>query len=194
MSRQDIYFSADVESDGPIPGSYSMVSFGFAVAGSFDGNRFERADPEAQTFYCELRPISDTYDPRALAVSGLEREHLVEQGEAPGIAMTRASAWVREVAGDRKPILVAYPLSFDWTFLYWYFVTFSESGSPFGFSGALDIKTMLAIKLDRPISDTRKGTIPSGLRSRRKHTHNALDDAMEQADLFANAFEMNRAK
>jgi hypothetical protein len=28
----DIYFSADIEADGPIPGPYSMLSFGLAVA------------------------------------------------------------------------------------------------------------------------------------------------------------------
>lgn len=27
----DLYGSADVEADGPIPGSYSMLSFGLAV-------------------------------------------------------------------------------------------------------------------------------------------------------------------
>lgn len=29
----DLYFSADVETDGPIPGPYSMLSFGIVFAG-----------------------------------------------------------------------------------------------------------------------------------------------------------------
>jgi hypothetical protein len=37
----DIYFSADVETDGPIPGEYSMLSFALVYAGQFDGVRFE---------------------------------------------------------------------------------------------------------------------------------------------------------
>ena len=52
----DLYFSADVETDGPIPGPYSMLSFGIAVAGSFDGQTFRRPGRRA-TFYRELRPI-----------------------------------------------------------------------------------------------------------------------------------------
>jgi len=31
MASADIYISIDVEADGPIPGPYSMLSFGFAV-------------------------------------------------------------------------------------------------------------------------------------------------------------------
>ena len=53
----DVYISADVETDGPIPGRYSMLSFGMALAARFDGDRFERTDPRAQTFYRELKPI-----------------------------------------------------------------------------------------------------------------------------------------
>ena len=41
----DAYFSADVETDGPIPGPFSMLSFAIAYAGSFDGRLFEREQP-----------------------------------------------------------------------------------------------------------------------------------------------------
>jgi hypothetical protein len=58
-SQSDLYISADVEADGPIPGPYSMLSFGLAVAGRYDGDRFVAADPSRATFYAELRPIGD---------------------------------------------------------------------------------------------------------------------------------------
>lgn len=57
----DAYFSADVETDGPIPGLYSMLSFALVYAGSFDGNRFERPRNYEQSLYKELRPISDDF-------------------------------------------------------------------------------------------------------------------------------------
>ena len=38
-SATDVYFSADVETDGPIPGPYSILSFAIVYAGSFDGTR-----------------------------------------------------------------------------------------------------------------------------------------------------------
>ena len=81
----DIYISADIEADGPIPGTYSMLAIGFAVAGHFDGRVFEAADPEVANFYRELQPISEQFDPRALEVAGLERDRLVKDGAAPEV-------------------------------------------------------------------------------------------------------------
>ena len=67
MAGSDLYFSADIEADGPIPGQYSMLSFGLAVAASFDGVTFEARDPGAASFYRELRPITPEFDARAAA-------------------------------------------------------------------------------------------------------------------------------
>jgi hypothetical protein len=187
--RGDVYFSADVEADGPIPGRYSMLSFGLAVAGSLDGDTFTRCDPTAVTFYAELRPVADEWLADAVAVAGLDRDRLLSEGEDPAFAMTRAAEWVRDRAGSRRPVLAAYPASFDWGFLYWYFVNFAEGGSPFGFSSVLDMKTMYAVKARVPYELANKPNMPKALLSSRPHTHNALDDAIEQADLLANLFE-----
>ena len=127
----DLYISADIEADGPIPGPYSMLSFGLAVAGRYDGERFTAADPSEATFYAELRPIGDRYDPDALAVSGLDRDALARDGRDPSEAMDKAVAWVGEQAGDDRPVLVGFPLIYDWMFLYWYFERFARNGSPF---------------------------------------------------------------
>ncbi len=185
----DVYFSADVETDGPIPGTFSMLSFGLAVAGTSDGVSFERCDPERQTFYRELRPISERVDDETLAVSGLDRERLLEDGSEPADAMTDAARFVREVAGEGTPVLVAYPLAFDWAWLHWYFVTFSLEGSPFGYSNCLDMKTLFAARTRRPIALSGASNLPPMLRSSRPHLHHALADAVEQADIFANLVE-----
>jgi hypothetical protein len=189
MAIDDLYFSVDVEADGPIPGPYSMLSFGVAVAGRFDGTVFTAADPEERTFYRELRPISEDFDLEALEVSGLDRDALIRNGADPAAAMTEAAAWVSEQAGDDRPILVAFPLGFDWMFLYWYFRKFSADGSPFDFSSALDMKTIYQQKAGVVVSDAGKDDLPSHLRSSRTHTHNALDDAIEQGEIFAKLFQ-----
>lgn len=88
----DVYFSVDVEADGPIPGPFSMESIGMAVCGLFDGAAFTPVPVDRHTFHAELAPISDRYDPEALAVSGLSREHLVENGREPAEAMTGPSS------------------------------------------------------------------------------------------------------
>lgn len=62
------YIMVDVESDGPIPGDYSMISFGAVLVN-------EALDT---TFYGQLKPISDKYIPEALAVSGHTREETLQ--------------------------------------------------------------------------------------------------------------------
>lgn len=185
----DIYISGDIEADGPIPGPYSMLSFGLAVAGTFDGVSFEALDPAAETFYAELRPISETYQEDALAVSSLDRDALRRTGRTPSDAMTEAAAWVRAQAHERRPVLVGFPVSFDWMFLYWYFMRFSASRSPFEFSACLDMKTIYQQKARVVTAEAGLEDLPGFLRSDRSHTHNALDDAIEQAEIFIRLFE-----
>jgi hypothetical protein len=188
VERPNVYFSVDVEADGPIPGPYSMSSFGIAVAGTFEAGRFVPADPSRETFYAELRPISDDFVPEAAAVSGLDRAALVRDGRDPREAMNTCAAWVRDVTAGRYPVFAAYPLGFDWMWMYWYFLRFADAGSPFDYSRAFDMKTMYALKAGVPISQAGLTRLPDALRSKRTHTHNALDDAIEQADILANLF------
>lgn len=178
------YISVDIEADGPIPGPYSMLSLGAAVAGVQDAEGFRAADPEEQTFYRELRPISVDFVPEALAVSGLDRDRLDAEGAEPERAMREFADWVSEVGAGAQPVMCGYPASYDWTFLYWYLIRFTGS-SPFGHSGCLDMKTLYATKAGLPLRAVAKGTMPRELLSRRRHTHHALDDAVEQAELFA---------
>src|SRR5437879_6195476 len=175
---RDIYISADIEADGPIPGRYSMLSFGLVVAATFDGETFApRAD--AETFYRELKPIGGQCLPEAIAASGLDRDQLMRTGTAPAQAMSDAAAWVESLASGARPVLVGYPVVFDWMFLHWYFVAFCGE-SPFGFSGALDMKTIYQQKARVPLDEAGRNDLPAELRAAQPHTHNALDDAREQ--------------
>jgi hypothetical protein len=190
MPPTDVYFSADVETDGSIPGPFSMLSFALVYAGTFDGSTFRRSDPlSMQGFYRELKPISSEFQEEALKVNGLDRDRLLVEGQSPEVAMTEASDWIRECAKSGRPVLVAYPLSFDWLWLYWYFIRFGRNGSPFSHSQCFDLKTAFAIKSHRPIAQSGRSSLLQPLRSRRKHSHHALDDAWEQAEIFANLFE-----
>jgi hypothetical protein len=183
----DLYISADIEADGPIPGQYSMLAFGLSVSATFDGHDFEPRDPSISTFYRELKPIFEAVDHKALAVSGLNRDELIRQGEDPGVAMREAADWVALEAGTSRPVLVGYPLVFDWMFLHWYFVHFLGE-SPFGFSSALDMKSMYQSKARVVIGKAGRADLPAELNTNRPHTHNALDDAIEQADIFNQLF------
>lgn len=185
----DTYFSVDVETDGPIPGPYSMLSFAIVCAATFDGSTFRRSRSYNLFHYAELKPIGDLFDPSALTVNKLDREQLKRVGLDPQRAMTDAAEWVLETAHGTTAVLVAYPLGFDWMWLYWYFVKFSKIGSPFRHSSGLDIKTMYATKAGVPISEAGASKLPEHLKSARVHSHRALDDAIEQAEIFNNVFE-----
>jgi hypothetical protein len=188
-TKVDAYFSADVETDGPIPGPFSMLSFALVYAGSFDGKTFGRPQQYDRVLYKELKPISEEFQQEALLVNRLDRSRLCIEGEPPDVAMTEAARWINRCAGRAKPVLVAYPLSFDWSWLYWYFIRFSSLGSPFEYSRCFDIKTALAVKSGIPIADAGRSKLQASLRPHRKHTHHAIDDAIEQAEIFANIFE-----
>ncbi len=168
------FISVDVEADGPVPGPFSMLSLG-AVA----------VDDPALTFYAELRPIADTFDSEALAVSGLDRDRLKGQGQPLKEAMRAFGDWIADASDGRQPVFVAFNAPFDWAFVNHYFVQYA-SGNPFGHS-ALDVKAyyMAAFKKTR-WSDTIKPKLDPSIRPTAPHTHNALDDAIEQAELFRN--------
>jgi 3' exoribonuclease, RNase T-like len=165
-----------------------MLAFGLSVAGTFDGTNFWRADPSRQTFYRELQPISDEFDQEALDVNHLDRSRLALVGAEPAKAMVEASDWLESIANEHRLVLVAYPVAFDWSFLYWYFVRFAAR-SPFGYSSCLDIRTLYQARARTTHDRSGKNDMPAWLLPSHPHTHNALDDAIEQAELFSNVFE-----
>ncbi|MFC4112338.1 exonuclease [Nonomuraea zeae] len=175
MSRlPELYVAVDVEADGPIPGPYSMISLGMAVAG--------RAD---LTFYTELRPISDDFVPAALAVSGLDRERLRREAPAPEQAMAAAARWIGHLRTIGRPVFLAAPAVWDGMFVHWYFMRFTGK-SPFGATGSgVDLRSYWMGLTGCEWAETRKGIIKHRLGLERvPHTHHAGEDAAELAEVF----------
>lgn len=155
------FFMVDVESDGPIPGDYSMICFGAVIVES-DLNR---------TFFGQLKPISDRWIPEALAVSGYSREE-TEGFESPKDVMSRFAEWIARESKGRAQF-VSDNNGFDWQFINWYFHHFTGS-NPFGFSS-----TNLGSLYKGAVRDTFKTF--KHLR-RTKHSHHPVDDAMGNAE------------
>lgn len=168
-----------------------MLSFGLSVVGLFDGRSFQRFALRERAFGRFLKPISDDFQQEALAVNGLDRERLIIEGSDPAEAMTDAADWVREQSDGCRPVLVAYPVAFDWSWLYWYFERYASAGSPFGHSSCLDIRTLFLAAAGTVFDASGKDDMPDFLRASTPHTHDAVDDAVEQGELFANIFEWN---
>ena len=168
------YFSVDVEADGPIPGIYSMVSFGAVLVdekGKLD-----------KTFYGKLKPISNIWVPEALAVSGHTREETL-QFRDPKEVMTDFSTWILNNS-VHNPMFISDNNGFDWMFICWYFHNFTGK-NPFGHSS-----TNLGSLYKGLVKDTRQNF--KHLRKTR-HSHNPVDDAKGNAEAFLtiiNKFEM----
>lgn len=115
------YFMLDVESDGPIPGDYSMICFGAVVV-----------EPSlCQTFYGQLKPISDNWLSDDLEVCGFTREETLAF-EDPEAVMTHFAKWIDQHSQGR-PFFISDNNGFDWQFINWYFHHFLGR-NPFGHS------------------------------------------------------------
>jgi hypothetical protein len=193
----EIYFSTDVETDGPIPGPNSMLSLGSAAFSS-SGKLLATFSVNLETLPgAEPDPSTQEWweaHPEAYRAS---RERL----ETPQEAMLRFSTWVNNVsvtaAGQgllRKtlPVFVGFPAGFDFLFVYWYLIKFTGQ-SPFSFS-ALDGKTYAMALLKKGYRQSTKRNYPKEWFSKKdklKHTHIALEDAIEQGRIFCNMLAAN---
>lgn len=168
----EVYFSVDIEAAGPVPGEFSMLALGAC-----------RVDTPGETFYREFKPITEQVVPDALRVSGLSMQRLALEGRPPLEAMTDFRAWVRRAATGGQPVFVGFNASFDWAFVNWYFHVFLGE-NPFGIGG-IDIKAYAMGKLGCTWQATSSSRLPPEFGSRESLTHNALEDAIAQGEIFS---------
>jgi len=183
--RRELYFSTDVESDGPIPGPFSMLSFASAA--------FLEDGTLLGTFSANLETLPGaTADPRTMDWWRQRPEAFSacrEGARPPGEVMQEYARWVDSL--DGLPVFVAYPAGYDFMFVYWYLLRYVGQ-SPFSHS-ALDIKTFAMCLLGTGYRQATKRNMPKKWFSGRKHTHVALDDALEQGELFCAMLREARA-
>lgn len=171
MGREEIYISVDIEAAGPVPGEYSMLSIGACVVGQ-----------PAMSFYAELKPLNDSVIPEALAASKLDMAKLAKTGQDALKAMAAFHDWVEAAAAGRRPVFVGFNASFDWAFVNWYFQKYLGR-NPFGF-GALDIKAYYMGLVGCTWGETTSSQLPPEFQPDQPGTHNALDDARAQGEIF----------
>lgn len=178
--KPERYFSVDIESAGPIPGKYSMLSLGACVVG----------EPTV-AFYAELKPISKEFVPDALKISGFDLGRLEQEGQPPEKVMKDFRRWVETAAGDCKPVFVGFNGCYDWQFVNWYCESFA-GGNPFGFGG-IDIKSYFMGFSGEAWAKTTSSQLPEEFQPDSPQTHNALDDARAQASIFQKLLAKQRS-
>ncbi len=167
------YISVDVETSGPNPSLYSLLSIGACTI-----------EESPRTFYVELQPVSDRATPGALAISGLSMDQLKESGLEPAEAMAQFETWLEEVVPPgHRPLFVAFNAPFDWSFVSDYFHRFLGH-NPFGHT-ALDIKALYMGVTGISWTETKMRHVAEQYLGNHVLTHHALQDALDQATIFA---------
>ena len=174
----EIYISTDIESDGPIPGPNSMLSFASAA--------FLPDQTVVSTFTANLELLPGAAgDPKTMAWWATQPDAWAatrRDARDPAAVMPEYLAWLKALPG--KPVFVGYPVAYDFMFVYWYLIRFAGE-SPFSHS-ALDIKTLAMIALGTDYRSAVKRNMPQEWFGHAPHTHVALDDALGQGILFCN--------
>lgn len=165
--------SIDVETAGPNPSSFSMLSIGACLV-----------DDPSRGFYVELQPVNDSITPEALSISGLTLEHLRENGVEPFAAMLQFESWINSVVlAESSAVFVGFNAAFDWMFVCDYFERLLGR-NPFGHA-ALDIKSFFMGMTGGTWAETSMKFLSPRYLGGRELSHNALGDAQDQAALFS---------
>jgi DNA polymerase III epsilon subunit-like protein len=136
-----------------------------------------------QEFYVELKPDKENYLSEALAISDLSMERLSVDGVDPKIAMQSFADWLKKVVpAGQQPLFVAFNASFDWMFINEYFINYLGH-NPFGHA-ALDIKSYFMGQEGVDWSQTGMWNIGERYLKRKQLSHHALQDAIDQAEIF----------
>jgi hypothetical protein len=152
------YIMADIESNGPIPGDYSMTSLGAVIVdGKLD-----------KTFKINIKPISKKFDP--------SRRQFIDEKDAVDAkeAMQKFKEWILKNSSG-TPVFISDNNGFDWMFICWYFWHFLGE-NPFGYN------SQNLNSLNKGLNKNLYAKLDS-LRERNL-IHDALEDAKDNAKIF----------
>lgn len=157
------YIVVDVESDSISPSSGSMVCFGAVLVSDLN-----------VSFYGQVRPINNSYNKDALAISGFTREQH-ELFDDPSEVMSKFAIWVNSVC-ETRPMFISDNPAFDWQWINFYFDKYLGK-NPFGYSA-------------RRIGDLYCGMVKNAGKNavwkrkyrKTKHDHHPVNDAKGNAE------------
>ncbi|HFE9905206.1 TPA: hypothetical protein ACGA4X_000071 [Acinetobacter baumannii] len=111
MTKNEFYISFDIETSGPIPGEFNLLSIGACIVSN-----------PAISIYLELKPISSKHDLEVIAVTGLNLEKLEVDGLDLLMAIVNFKKWIKSSCPpDQEPIFMGLNSLFNWSFIHYYF-------------------------------------------------------------------------
>jgi ribonuclease T len=180
IQNGEMYISVDIETTGATVGRYSMFQLGACVVGN-----------DSESFFRNITPLNSNFDQEAFVACNFPSMKVIfERGQDPVYVMKAFYAWVKKVSLNFTPIFVGFNAPFDWKFVDAYFDRFVGK-NPFN-RRTLDIKAYYMGMMNCSWAETSPVQIDERFQSSKPHTHNALDDATQQADVFRKMVEFNR--
>lgn len=192
VKKFDMFFSTDIETDGPLVGVHSMLSLG-SVA-------FDHEGREISQFSMNLEALNDaTQDPDTMRWWS-ERPKAWEDArrDSRNVAevMCAFELWVKGIAGPRNatPIFLAYPVGFDYTFVRWYLLKFAGN-DPFQFD-TVDIQSYAYALIGKHFEDSSMKKLPEKYKkdTSGKLPHIAVQDAQIQGRIFMSLYLQHHNK
>lgn len=187
MTDRDMYFSTDIETDGPLVGIHSMLSIG-SVAIDDEGK-------EISTFSMNLKELDGAIqDPNTMKWWSDKQTAWNEARKNPKDPLKVMQAfvmWVKGISEPRnsKPILLAHPTVFDYAFIRWYLIRFI--GEDIFDLSSIDLRSYFMRHTCKDYSNSP--IIFSNELQKKELTHIALYDAKDQATVFIKVYrEVNR--
>lgn len=160
------YVVVDIETDGATPHKSNILSLGAVDLDNLNNTWYREFAPRP---YCSGDPKTLSW----LEEQGIDRDRLVREGPLPLKSIMEFDLWLAATAQGDRIRFVADNAGFDWMFVAYYFDMYLGR-NPFGFS-PLSITSLY----NGLVGDMKKSF--KHLRGT-KHTHNALDDALGNAE------------
>jgi hypothetical protein len=186
MKKFDMFFSTDIETDGPLVGVHSMLSLG-SVA-------FDHEGREIGSFSMNLEALSEaTQDPDTMKWwSDRPKAWEDARRDSRNVAevMGAFELWVKGIANPRNsnPIFLAYPVGFDYAWVRWYLLRFAGN-DPFQLD-CVDIQSYAFALMGKHFEDVGIKKLPEKYTKESPHRlpHVAVQDARIQGRIFMNIY------
>lgn len=171
-----VYICIDVETAGPNPADYALLSIGAALV----------SNPQT-SFYVELQPDKPGQTEEAARIHRLDLDELARTATPAKEALQQFVDWVEAHTGSDTPVFVAFNAPFDWMYMNDYLHHYIGY-NPFGHR-ALDIKAVFFGMRGVPWSETAFQHVSGYYGQHEVLNHNAEQDARQGAELFAAILE-----
>lgn len=187
------YFCVDIETSGPVPSLYDMISIGAVVVAPDSATGRLTLGAE---FYIEIQPQAPRFEERTIPIHGLSPAHLAANGVARGEAALQLADWVkRHTRPGTRPTFVGHNAPFDWSFIAWTYAA-EEMDNPFGYK-AMCTKSLATGALGLHWLDSNKEVLTERLSlppEDHRQKHRADYDARFQAEILIRLLEHLEAK